>query len=107
MNGPSNGAVNDTAIGLVECRGVVTTMAVVEAMCKAANVVCVLVERVSGGVLVAAVRGELADVRQAVEVGAAIAEQHGQLRSTQVYPRPEPAVAELLIGSGRLLGRGQ
>jgi ethanolamine utilization protein EutM len=99
--------VDGTAIGLVECRGLVTTMAVVEAMGKAADVVCVLVERVSGGVLVVAIRGELADVQHAVDVGAAVAEEYGQLRETQVYPRPEPAMAELLTGSGHLLRRGR
>nr|WP_269440631.1 BMC domain-containing protein [Micromonospora tarapacensis] len=99
--------VDETAIGLVECRGMVAAMAAVEAMCKTADVTCVLVEKVSGGVLVTAVRGDLASVSLAVQAGAAAAERYGQLRATQVYPRPEPAVAELLTGAlGRWSGPG-
>lgn len=86
------------AIGVIECRGVVATMAALEAMCTSAAVECVLLERVSSGVLVVAVRGDLASVRQAVEIGEAAARRYGQLRNTQVYPRLTPGIAPLFAG---------
>jgi ethanolamine utilization protein EutM len=96
--------VADTAVGMVECRGMVATMVAVEAMCKAANVVCVLVERVSGGVLVAVVKGDLASVQHAVEVGSAAAARYGELRNAKVFPRPTDEFADLLGGSVQLGG---
>ncbi|MET0423389.1 MAG: BMC domain-containing protein [Actinoplanes sp.] len=92
------------AIGLVECRGLVATMVAVEAMCKAAAVRCVRVDRVSGGVLISVITGDLASVDAAVSAAELAVQQYGQRPRTQVYPRPEPAAAQLLLGSGRLGG---
>ncbi|MEU4625431.1 BMC domain-containing protein [Actinoplanes sp. NPDC023801] len=92
------------AIGLVECRGLVATMVAVEAMCKAAAVRCARVDRVSGGILIAVVIGDLASVDAAVAAAVIAVRQYGQDARTQIYPRPEPAAARLLVGSGRLEG---
>ena len=81
----------------------VATMVAVEAMCKAASVACVLVERVSGGVLVAVVKGDLASVQHAVEVGSMAAAQYGELRNAKVFPRPTDEFADLLGGSVELV----
>jgi len=90
---------------MVECRGMVTTMVAIEAMCKAADVTCVLVERVSGGVLVVVVRGDLASVQHAVEVGGQAAAHYGQVRDTKVFPRPAEEFTSLL-GGGPLTDPG-
>ena len=87
---------SDKAIGIVETRGVVALSAGIEAMIKTADVQCVAVERVTSGYLAAAVQGTLAAVRQAVAAGEAAIRQHGELRSSQVYPKPDPVTAALL-----------
>lgn len=86
----------ENAIGIVETRGVVALSAGVEAMIKTADVRCVAIERVTSGYLAAAVRGSLAAVRQAVSAGEAAIQQHGELRSSQIYPKPDPATVALL-----------
>lgn len=91
---------SDKAIGLVETRGVVALSAGVEAMIKTADVQCVAIERVTSGYLAAAVQGTLAAVRQAVAAGEAAIRQHGDLRSSQVYPKPDPATTALLDEPG-------
>ena len=78
-----------TAIALLETRGIVALSAGIEAMIKTADVQCIAVERVSSGYLVAAIEGQLAAVRQALEAGAAVLKRYGSLRSAQIYPRPE------------------
>ncbi|MDG4766064.1 BMC domain-containing protein [Solwaraspora sp. WMMD406] len=87
---------SDKAIGIVETRGVVALSAGIEAMIKTADVQCIAVERVTSGYLAAAVQGTLAAVRQAVSAGEAAIRQHGDLRSSQIYPKPHPATAALL-----------
>ena len=84
------------AIGLIETRGVVALTAGIEAMMKTADVQCVAVERVSSGYYAAAVQGEVAAVRQAIEAGTAAVSQYGELRATQVYPKPHERSERLL-----------
>ena len=89
-------AVSDRAIGLIETRGIVALTAGIEAMMKTADVECIAVERVSSGYLAAAVQGSLAAVRQAVDAGSAAVKGYGDLRASQVYPKPAAASASLL-----------
>ncbi len=86
----------DRAIGLIETRGIVPLTAGIEAMMKTADVTCIAVERVSSGYYAAAVRGEVAAVRQAIEAGGAAVRQYGELRSTQIYPKPHDRATMLL-----------
>jgi ethanolamine utilization protein EutM len=88
------------AFGLIECRGLVATMVAVEAMCKAASVRCARIDRVSGGVVVAVVIGDLAGVGVALEAAGAAVAAYGETPRTQIYPRLEPAAARLLLGTG-------
>lgn len=85
-----------TAIALLETRGVVALSAGIEAMVKTADVQCIAVERVSSGYLVAAIEGQLAAVRQALDAGAAAVKRYGSLRSAQIYPRPSGESSRLL-----------
>ncbi|MBW3606616.1 MAG: BMC domain-containing protein [Actinobacteria bacterium] len=106
----------ERAIGLIETRGIVALTAGIEAMVKTADVQCVAVERVSSGYYAAAVQGEVAAVRQAIDAGSAAVRQYGELRSSQVYPKPHTRAtalldngtdAELVDGGHRLvLGAG-
>lgn len=92
-----------TALGMLETRGLVPLAAGIEAMCRVAAVECELIERVSSGVLVVIVRGDLASVQHAVEVGRLAAERYGEVRSTEVYPQADPAAAALVASGGAAL----
>jgi ethanolamine utilization protein EutM len=97
----------DRAIGLIETRGIVPLTAGIEAMMKTADVTCVAVERVSSGYYAAAVQGEVAAVRQAIEAGSAAVRQYGELRATQIYPKPHDQATRLLDnGTAAELGAG-
>lgn len=97
----------ERAIGLIETRGIVPLTAGIEAMVKTADVQCVAVERVSSGYYAAAVQGPVAAVRQAIDAGSAAVRQYGDLRSSQVYPKPHGRATTLLDnGTGAELVEG-
>jgi ethanolamine utilization protein EutM len=97
--------VTGGALGMIEARGLVCVTAAIEAMCKAADVRCVFVERVSSGYLAVAVQGDLASVQVAVDAGADSARRYGQVRSTRVYPAAHEAAMRLLERSPGWLTR--
>jgi carbon dioxide concentrating mechanism protein CcmO len=69
-------------------------------MVKSAEVTLVGYEKIGGGHCTAIVRGNIADVRLAVEEGAKTAEQFGQLVSKLVIARPMPNLEAVFpIGS--------
>jgi ethanolamine utilization protein EutM len=78
----------NTAIGLLETKGLVGLIEATDAMAKAANVK--VLKRVSiGNALVATVvQGDVGSVRAAVEAGANAAQQVGELVASHVIPRP-------------------
>lgn len=95
----------DRAIGLIETRGLVPLTAGIEAMMKTANVECIAVQRVSSGYFAAAIQGQVAAVRQAIEAGVAAVKQYGELRATQVYAKPHD-VSEGILDNGTLATLG-
>lgn len=96
------------AIGLIETRGIVPLTAGLEAMLKTADVTCVSVERISSGYFAAAIQGSVAAVRQAIEAGGLAVQQYGELRSSQVYPKPAARAVDVLTSTSRaLLATGQ
>ena len=92
---------SESALGLIETRGIVALTAGIEAAMKTADVQCVAVERVTSGYLVAAVQGDLAAVRQAISAASAAVKSYGELRSAQVYPKPHAVSARLLVNGTR------
>ncbi|NUN64921.1 BMC domain-containing protein [Pseudanabaena biceps] len=71
-------------------------------MLKSATVRLVGYEKVGNGFCTAIVRGQITDVRMAVEAGAETAKEFGQLVSTIVIPRPYPNLEAILPISSRL-----
>ncbi len=96
---------DDGALGMIETHGLVQLAACIEAMCKAADVECVLIERISGGLLVAGVRGELGSVEQAIDAARRAAASYGEVRVAQIYPSPPPAASALVERAGTRLRR--
>jgi len=71
-------------------------------MLKSATVRLVGYEKVGNGFCTAIVRGQITDVRMAVEAGAETAREFGQLVSTIVIPRPYPNLEAILPISTKL-----
>lgn len=91
----------DAAIGMIETKGIVPLSAGIEAMMKTADVRCIAVQRVSSGYFAAAVQGEVAAVRQAIAAGTAAVEQYGDLRASQIYPKPHDVSTAVLDNGSR------
>jgi ethanolamine utilization protein EutM len=78
----------NTAIGLIETKGLVALVEATDAMAKAANVEIVKRVSIGGAYVTTVVRGDVGSVRAAVEAGAAAATQFGELVASHVIPRP-------------------
>ena len=86
------------ALGLVETKGLIATIAATDAMCKAANVAMAGQIQIGGAYVTTFVRGDVGSVRAAVDAGAAAASQHGELITAHVIPRPEDTVMAAFLG---------
>ena len=95
MNQRSNS--NHEALGLVETKGLIATIAATDAMCKAANVTLAGQIQIGGAYVTTLVRGDVGSVRAAVDAGAQAASSNGDLVSAHVIPRPEESVLELFL----------
>ncbi len=81
------------AIGLVETKGLI-------AMVTAANVQVVKRIGIGGGLVTAIVSGDVGSVRAAVETGARVATQVGELVSSHVIANPAEGVLEAFLADG-------
>src|ERR1700680_4124203 len=96
-NNLRNGAVSE-ALGLVETKGLIATLAATDAMCKAANVTLAGQVQIGGAFVTTFVRGDVGSVRAAVDAGAQAATANGELVSAHVIPRPDESVLETFLG---------
>src|ERR1043166_8452534 len=96
---PSSNSRNGSheALGLVETKGLIATIAATDAMCKSANVTLAGQVQIGGAYVTTFVRGDVGSVRAAVDAGAQAAQQHGELVSAHVIPRPEEAVLKVFL----------
>ena len=86
------------ALGMIETRGLIATIAATDAMCKAANVTFAGQVQIGNAFVTTFVRGDVGSVRAAVDAGAKAAQENGELVSSHVIPRPERDVLHLFLG---------
>jgi ethanolamine utilization protein EutM len=86
------------AMGLVETKGLVGLLAATDAMAKAANVQIVKRIDIGGGLVTVVVSGDVGSVRAAVEAGAQVAGQVGELVSSHVIANPAAGLVEAFLG---------
>lgn len=84
------------ALGMIETKGLVGLVEASDAMVKAANVQLVGWEKIGAGYVTAMVRGDVAAVKAATEVGAAAAAKVGELIAVHVIPRPHSSLEDIL-----------
>ena len=90
----------DSALGLVSTTSFPAIVGTADMMLKSAEVTMVGYEKIGSGHCTAVVRGNIADVRLAVQEGAKTAEKFGQLVSKLVIARPMPNLEAIFpIGS--------
>lgn len=75
------------AIGLVETKGLVSTIEASDAMLKSANVQLVKQVQIGGAYVTTIIRGDVGSVRAAVDAGAAAASKVGDLVCAHIIPR--------------------
>lgn len=83
-----------SAIGLLETKGLVGLVEATDAMAKAANVEIVKRVQIGGAYVTTIVRGDVGSVRAAVEAGANAATQVGELVGSHIIPRPAEGLIE-------------
>ena len=86
-----------TAIGLIETKGLLGLVEATDAMAKAANVNIVKRVSVGGGLVTTVVSGDVGSVRAAVEAGANAGSQFGELVRSHVIPRPAEGLVDAFV----------
>ena len=94
--------LSGSALGMVSTISFPAIVGTADMMLKSATVRLVGYEKVGNGFCTAIIRGQITDVRMAVEAGAETAREFGQLVSTIVIPRPYPNLEAILPISTRL-----
>jgi carbon dioxide concentrating mechanism protein CcmO len=97
----------DSALGLVSTFSFPAIVGTADMMLKSAEVLLVGYEKIGAGHCTAIVRGNIADVRLAVEQGAKMAEQIGQLHTKLVIARPMPNLEAIFPIGSRLVELAQ
>ena len=87
----------NSAIGMIETKGLTALVEATDAMAKAANVEIVKRISIGGAYVTTVVRGDVGSVRAAVEAGAAAATQVGELISSHVIPRPSEGLVNAYL----------
>lgn len=86
----------NSALGMIETKGLVGAVEAADAMVKAADVRLVGKVQVGGGLVTIMVRGDVGAVKAATDAGAAAASNVGELISVHVIPRPHSDI-ELIL----------
>ena len=84
------------ALGMIETKGLVSSIEAADAMVKAASVNLIGKVHVGGGIVTVLVRGDVSAVKAATEAGAAAAQRVGELISVHVIPRPHNEIESIL-----------
>lgn len=85
------------AIGLVEVRGLVTGIHILDAMVKAAGVDHVCTKKnLGGGLVTVVVSGDVGAVRAAVDAGKEAGSRMGEVFCGEVIARPHQGILEYL-----------
>lgn len=85
------------AVGLLETKGLIGLLSATDAMAKAADVQIVKRVDIGGGLVTAIVRGDVGSVRAAIEAGAVVADQVGELVSSHFIANPTAGVIEAFL----------
>ena len=83
------------AIGMIECKGLISLIEASDAALKSADVTMNGWEKIGSGIVTGFFTGDVAAVKAAVEAGADAASSVGEVLSVQVIPRPHDDLGKL------------
>lgn len=89
------------AIGMIETKGFTGSVEATDAMVKAANVSIAKTIPIGGGLITVIVRGDVASVKAAVDVGGKAAAKVGELVSSHVIARPHEDLVKGFLGEAK------
>jgi ethanolamine utilization protein EutM len=87
------------ALGMIETRGLVSSIEAADAMAKASNVELLNKRAIGGGYVTVMVRGDVGAVRTALGAGRKAASRIGEVVSTRIIPGPHADIEHLLPDS--------
>ena len=90
-------APGQSALGMIETRGIVASIEAADAMVKAANVTIVGHRKAGGGLVSTIVRGEVGAVKAAVDSGVESAQRVGEVVTSLVIARPHNDINKIVI----------
>lgn len=90
----------NTALGLLETKGLIPAIAGADAMVKAATVEISRIDKIGSAYVTVMIRGDVAAVKAAIEAGAETAARHGEVIGTNVIPRPHGEVERAFVLGG-------
>ena len=93
-------ATGQSALGMIETRGIVASIEAADAMVKAASVTIVSQTKAGGGLVSTLIRGEVGAVKAAADAGATAANKIGEVVAVHVIPRPHDELEALIAGLG-------
>jgi microcompartment protein CcmL/EutN len=93
--------MSNQAIGMIETKGYVASLAAADAMVKAANVTIAGREEVGDGLVSVIIKGDVGAVKAATEAGAETANDVGELISVHVIPRPHTDLGKFFSFDGK------
>jgi ethanolamine utilization protein EutM len=85
------------ALGMIETKGLIASIAATDAMSKAAKVTILDQVAIGNAYVAIFVKGDVGSVRAAIDAGATAAQQHGEVVSSHVIPRPEESVVKTFL----------
>ena len=86
--------MSNQAIGMIETRGYIPSLAAADAMVKAANVEIISKNEIGGGLVSVVVKGDVGAVKAATEAGSEAASNVGELIAVHVIPRPHADIGK-------------
>lgn len=86
--GRGHSKLSNQAVGLLETRGFPAMVGAADAMLKSADVALAAYETIGAGLCTAIIRGSVANVAIALDVGMLEAERIGELHAVMLVPRP-------------------
>ena len=89
-----------SALGMIETRGLVAAIEAADAMVKAANVELLGQSRSGGGLVATLIRGEVGAVKAATDAGGVAADRVGEVVAVHVIPRPHDDLGPMLDAIG-------
>ena len=89
-----------SALGMIETRGLVASIEAADTMVKAASVTLVSQTKAGGGLVSTLIRGEVGAVKAATDAGATAANKVGEVVAVHVIPRPHDELEALIASLG-------